>query len=103
MQIGLSCTNWVSMAAVIAWLLPDVGWLAVMPVLMASAVAGIWSHVPGGLGVTEAVFLTLLAGHASEPELLAAVLLFRVAYYLIPLIAALGAYAFLELTSHRAG
>jgi hypothetical protein len=102
-QIGLSCANWASMAAVIAWLLPAAGWLAVMPVLMASAVAGIWSHVPGGIGVTEAVFVTLLAQHASEPELLAAVLLFRVVYYFIPLVAALAGYAFLEITARRTG
>ena len=101
-QIGLSCANWAAIAGIIAWLLPDVGWLAVVPVLMASAIAGIWSHVPGGLGVTEAVFVTLLAAHASEPELLAAILVFRVIYYFVPLIAALGGFAYLELSARDA-
>jgi uncharacterized membrane protein YbhN (UPF0104 family) len=103
LQIGLSAVNWASIGAVIAWLLPDVGWVAVMPVLMVSAIAGIWSHVPGGLGVTEAVFLTLLAERASEPELLAAIVLFRVVYYFLPLVAALFGYAYLELEARSSG
>jgi hypothetical protein len=101
-QLALACTNWAFMGAIIAWLLPEVGWFSIMPVLMASAVAGIWSHVPGGIGVTESVFVTLLAGQAPEAQILAAVLLFRFIYYLIPLALALSAYAYLELTANRA-
>jgi glycosyltransferase 2 family protein len=97
LQIGLSALSWGSIGAVITGLLPgDVSWFAVMPVLMISALAGIWSHVPGGLGVIEAVFLALLDTSAPDSELLAAILVYRVLYYLAPFAAAIAAYAFLE-------
>jgi len=96
LQLGLSCTNWAASGAVLAWLMPGIGWLEVMPVLMASALAGIWSHVPGGIGVTEAVFASLLGYRLAEAEVVAAVLAFRVAYYFLPLAPALAVYAWLE-------
>ena len=103
-QLALSLTGWSAIGAVLAWLIPgDVGWLTVMPVVMVSAIAGIWSHVPGSLGVTEFVFLTLLGHRVAEAELLAAVLVFRAVYYLAPLAAAASAFLWLELTVRRRG
>lgn len=97
LQIGLSVVSWGSIGAVITALLPgDVSWFTVMPVLMISALAGIWSHVPGGLGVIEAVFLALLETSAPDGEVLAAILVYRVLYYLAPFAVAIAAYAFLE-------
>lgn len=108
LQLGLACTNWAAAGAVLASLMPGLGWLDVMPVLMLSALAGIWSHVPGGIGVTEAVFASQLGDRLPEAEVIAAVLVFRAVYYLIPLIIALGVYACLEwktsgmrLATHR--
>lgn len=101
-QLALSMSSWGSLGAVLTWLLPgDVGWFTVMPVLMASAIAGIWSHVPGGLGVTELVFLTLLGDRVAEPDLIAAVLGFRAVYYIVPFVVAIGFYAYLEATAAR--
>lgn len=97
LQIGLSVLSWGCIGAVIAALLPgEASWLAVMPVLMISALAGIWSHVPGGLGVIEAVFLALLDTSAPNSDVLAAILVYRLLYYLAPFAIAIGAYAFLE-------
>lgn len=97
LQIGLSVLSWSSIGAVIAALLPgNASWFAVMPVLMISALAGIWSHVPGGLGVIEAVFLALLDRSAPNSDVLAAILVYRLLYYLAPFAIAIGAYAFLE-------
>lgn len=97
LQIGLSVLSWGSIGAVITALLPgEASWFAVMPVLMISALAGIWSHVPGGLGVIEAVFLALLETSAPDSELLATILVYRLLYYLVPFAAAIAAYAFLE-------
>jgi uncharacterized membrane protein YbhN (UPF0104 family) len=102
-QLALASTNWAAMGAIIAWLLPTIGFSDVIPVLMASALAGIWSHVPGGLGVTEAVFVTLLGDRVPTSELVASVLIFRGIYYFVPLLVALGAYAWLESTASRIG
>ena len=97
LQIGLSVLSWGCIGAVIAALLPgETSWFAVMPVLMISALAGIWSHVPGGLGVIEAVFLALLETDAPDSAVLAAILVYRVLYYLAPFAVAITAYAFLE-------
>jgi len=52
-----------------------------------AAMLGIASHSPGGLGVFEA---TMLKGVGGSPDkLLAALLLFRVIYYLVPFLLAL--------------
>ena len=99
-QFALSVASWSIIGALIVRLLPgDVGWLTVMPVLMISAIAGVWSHIPGGLGVVEVVFVALLGHRVDRSELLAALLVFRVLYYLAPFMVALAAYAYLAMTS----
>ena len=99
-QVGLSMLSWGSIGAVITWLLQgEVSWFAVMPVLMMSAIAGIWSHVPSGLGVAEVVFVSLLGHLAPESRLLAAVLVFRIVYYIVPFMVAVFAYFYLEATA----
>jgi uncharacterized membrane protein YbhN (UPF0104 family) len=99
-QFALSIASWSVVGAIITRLLPgDVGWLTVMPILMLSAIAGVWSHIPGGLGVTEAVFVALLGPRVGSSELLAALLVFRVLYYLAPFLVAVAAFAWLETTA----
>ena len=104
MQFMLSVISWGSIGAVITWLLKgEVSWFAVMPVLMMSAIAGIWSHIPSGLGVTEVVFLSLLGHVVPDSRLLAAILVFRITYYIVPFMLAALAYLYLEATAKRAG
>jgi uncharacterized membrane protein YbhN (UPF0104 family) len=99
-QFALSAISWGSIGGIITWLLQgEVGWFTVMPVLMMSAIAGIWSHIPSGLGVTEVVFLSLLGHAVPESRLLAAVLAFRVVYYIIPFAIAALVYFYLEATA----
>lgn len=101
-QFALSITSWGIIGALIVWLLPgDVGWLTVMPVLLISSIAGVWSHIPGGLGITEVVFVTLLGHRLDGSGLLAALLVFRVLYYLAPFLVALAAYAYLATTARN--
>jgi uncharacterized membrane protein YbhN (UPF0104 family) len=101
-QIGLSVISWGSIGAIITWLLPgDVSWFTVMPVLMVSAIAGIWSHVPSGLGVVELVFVALLGHEVRQSALLATVLVYRIIYYLVPFVLAIASYLYLEATARR--
>jgi glycosyltransferase 2 family protein len=101
-QFALSVASWSVIGASIAWLLPgDVGWLTVMPILMIGAIAGVWSHIPGGLGITEVVFVTLLGPRVGGDAVLAALLAFRALYYLAPFLVALAAYAYLETSARR--
>lgn len=102
-QYALSITSWGTIGAILVFLIPgDISWFTIMPVLMISALAGIWSHVPGGLGVTEVVFITMLGGIVPKADVLAALVLFRVTYYLLPFAVAIATFAWLEITAGRA-
>jgi uncharacterized membrane protein YbhN (UPF0104 family) len=59
----------------------DVSYLAVAAVYVIANVTALVSHVPGGLGVIEAVVLYLLPG----ANVIAALIAFRAVYFLLPL------------------
>ena len=50
---------------------------------IASVVLGVVAHTPGGLGVFEASMTVILSGRG-RPDLLAALLLYRLLYNLLP-------------------
>lgn len=103
-QIAASSLNWLAIAATIWILLPDsVSFGAVLAVFLLSSVAGAMTHVPGGLGVLEAVFIALLGGQVTEHRLIAALLAFRAFYYLGPLVIAIALYLWIEIRGRRGG
>jgi uncharacterized membrane protein YbhN (UPF0104 family) len=78
-------------STVLYLLLPDSAGLAYLPFLavyLASVLAGVLSHVPAGLGVLESMLLLLLPDVPPE-QLLAAVLMYRVIYEIVPVLCAL--------------
>lgn len=102
LQLALSCAHWATMGAVIHVLLQgQLPYLSVMGVLLVAAVAGVVTHIPAGLGVIEAVFITLLSAAVPAPQLLAALLAYRAVYYLAPF--ALAALLYLVLEATRRG
>lgn len=97
MQIVLGASNWSLMAALIYWLLPEgAAYTSVLGVLLISCMAAVVAHIPAGLGVLEAVFLALLQHQYSQASLIAALLAYRVLYYLLPLLLASATYLMLE-------
>lgn len=79
--------------------LPSVG--AVMVVYAVAMIAGALSHAPGGIGVFETVVLLMLAGVAPG-GVLAALLVFRLLYTLIPFVVGLAVLARTEIVAlHR--
>ncbi|NKF21317.1 lysylphosphatidylglycerol synthase domain-containing protein [Solimonas marina] len=103
-QVAASSLNWLAIAATIWVLLPDsVGFGTVLAVFLLSSVAGAMTHVPGGLGVLEAVFVALLGGDVSQHRLIAALLAFRVFYYFGPLAIAIALYLWIEMRGRRGG
>ncbi|KOC92876.1 lysylphosphatidylglycerol synthase domain-containing protein [Winslowiella iniecta] len=97
-QFAVSCANWMVMGAII-WLLlaQQVDYPIVLGVLLISSIAGVIIHIPAGIGVLEAVFLALLSGqHASHGSIIAALLAYRVLYFIAPLLLALVLYLWLE-------
>ncbi|EIK93936.1 hypothetical protein PMM47T1_24418 [Pseudomonas sp. M47T1] len=96
-QALLGALNWCLMASLIYLLLPDkVGFPSVLAILLISSIAGVIAHIPAGLGVLEAVFMTLLQGQYSKGTLLAALLGYRALYFLLPLLIACVIYLYLE-------
>lgn len=63
---------------------------------MAEVVA-ILTHAPGGIGVFESTMLMLLDGRLSEAALLSSLLLYRVVYYLFPLVIGIALLAIDEI------
>jgi hypothetical protein len=86
-QLGISCTHWMTMAAV-PWMLlqGQVEYPTALGVLLIAAIAGVLLHIPAGLGVTEAVFVALLSHRVPEHQLLGALLAYRALFYLLPLL-----------------
>lgn len=95
-QYAISCAHWMTVAAVIWVLLQGkVDYATALSVLMVGAIAGVITHVPGGLGVIEAVFIALLSHRIPEHELLGALLAYRALFYLLPLL--VGALMYLKV------
>lgn len=100
LQLAVSSINWLLIAAVVWTLLQhQIEYPTVLSVLLVAAVAGVITHVPAGLGVLEAVFVTLLSHRVPQGELLAALVAYRAVYYLGPLAIACGVLMFLERKS----
>ena len=101
LQLLMSGVNWLLIASVIYLLLEQkIAFSDVLCVFLITVVASLVVHVPAGLGVIEAVFVALLSHRMPSSELLAALLMYRAIYYLIPLAFAALGYAAIEL---RAG
>lgn len=103
LQAGLSMANWMMIAGIIHVLLPgDVRYPVVLAALLVSAIAGIISRIPAGLGVIEAVFVALMGGKLGAGSVIAALLAYRAIYYLLPLAVALLAYLKMEASARAA-
>lgn len=96
-QAGLSTLNWLLMAWLIFLLLPDaVSYSAVLGILLISGIAGMIAQIPAGLGVLEAVFIGILQHQLPTASIVAALIAYRVIYFLLPLMAACVVYVILE-------
>jgi len=100
-QLFISALDLSASAAALWFLLPE-GVIALPAFLAWYAMAitlGLISHVPGGLGVFEAVILLACAGHAQPGDVIGALVLYRIVYYLLPLLLAAMLLAVYELRS----
>lgn len=57
---------------------------------------GVFSQVPGGIGVFETIFLLALPEHIDKADIFGALLAYRIIYYLLPLIGAGGLFFIYE-------
>ena len=98
-QIGIACIDLTLSSGALFVLLPHSA-MALFPAFFLAYTLGIIvaliSHVPGGVGLFEAVMLATVP-QVARPSLFAALLAYRVVYYLLPLAAA----AFLIILHER--
>jgi glycosyltransferase 2 family protein len=90
-QIGLGILDLGCSALAMYVLVPDdphLDFINVMVAFVLATLLGFASHAPGGVGVFDAAMLVGLHQYAKE-ELLAALLLFRLLYYIVPFATAL--------------
>ena len=72
-------------------------------IFLLALLAGLVSHVPGGLGVFEAVVLFFLSPLAPAPAILGSLLAYRAIYYFLPLLFAASLWGLHELTQSEKG
>lgn len=97
-----AASDWVLFASVLYVLIP-VGSSISFPLFLCffllAQLAGLISHVPGGLGVFETVFLFVLPHRIPAGAVIGSLVVFRFIYYLLPLVLAailLGVHEFYE-------
>ena len=94
-QLVFTVVDILGSGAALYVLSPDlgVGFLPFVSIYAAALMLGVASHTPGGVGVFEAVMISALpVGNDPEP-MAAALLLFRIIYFLLPLGLAMGLMA----------
>ncbi len=98
-QIGIACGDLLVAAAVLYVLLPpiDGGYLRILGIFMLAFVVAVLTHVPGGYGVFDALVIHFLTDEHGASAV-AALLVFRVLYYWIPLLVAGVMLGYHELT-----
>ena len=103
-QIALSVVDWLISAGVLFVLLPNhshISYPAFLGVFLFSVMAGLISHVPGGLGVFETVMVMALRKTVPGHALIGSLLAYRVIYYLLPLCVAALLFALHEIRRGR--
>jgi phosphatidylglycerol lysyltransferase len=90
-QIVLSLLDWVLAAAVLYVLLPTgltFGFMSFVGLFGLANLGGLISNVPGGIGVFEAVVLLAVPDGGASGAVAAALIGYRLIYYLLPLVVA---------------
>jgi uncharacterized membrane protein YbhN (UPF0104 family) len=90
-QIAVASVDLLIAAAILYVLLPPtvtLHYFQFLGIYLLAVVAVLFTHVPGGIGVLELVVLVLAADDQPTPALMAGLIVFRVVYYLLPLLVA---------------
>lgn len=97
-QIGITVADTIAAATALYFLIPDenLSFFAFTSIFCIAFFGGLVSSTPGGIGVFETVFLLFLPTVASNNELMAALLVYRAIYFLLPLLVACTLFAVLE-------
>ena len=88
LQVGFTTIDWFATAAILYAFLPEtMGWsyLSFVAVFVSAGLLGAVSGTPGGLGAFEATVLSLAPAGAGGPQLIAALVAYRMIFTVFPL------------------
>ena len=103
-QIVLASADVAIVAAIFEALLPPIpalGFLGVLAIYVSAYTTAMASNVPGGLGVFDTLLLVGLAPYLPAATIVSAILIFRLLYYILPLVIAGGLFAANEVLIRR--
>jgi uncharacterized membrane protein YbhN (UPF0104 family) len=105
-QVTLATVDVAVTATIFYALLPDapgLTWLIFLGVYVASYTAGLAANLPGGIGVFDTAMLFGLERFVPAPDIVGAIVVFRLYYYIIPLFLAGGLFAGNEILLRGGG
>ncbi|MCL2758177.1 MAG: lysylphosphatidylglycerol synthase domain-containing protein [Alphaproteobacteria bacterium] len=76
----------------------DIPFTTFVGVFVIAQVAGVFSQVPGGIGVFESIIMLAMPNVQNPAVLFGSLLAYRIIYYLLPLVGAGGMFALYEYT-----
>lgn len=87
-QLLVSSVDWLLAASVLFVLLPEgsLPFITFAGLFLIAILAGMISHVPGGVGVFETLMVVLLSPYLDSSVVLPALVVFRAIYFLAPLV-----------------
>lgn len=89
MQVILSSLDWL-LAVAVLWILlpPSMPFARFASAFLLAQAAGLLSGLPGGIGVFETVIVVVLGGTFGAQTVVAALIVYRAVYYILPLLLA---------------
>jgi len=102
-QVGIASVDWLLAASVLYVLLPggEIAFFTFVGVFLLAQIAGMFSQVPGGLGVFESVMLFYLSNFMPGTQVLGILVVYRLIYYILPLLVALIVLGYEEYQVNR--
>ena len=103
-QVAAGCLDLACAAGTLYVLLPPqetVSFHSFLGIYLLSMIIGLSSQVPGGLGVFETTFLLLLGDSQNSSQMIGSLLLYRAAYYFLPLAVAMVLLVIIEIRHKR--
>lgn len=88
LQVLLATVDVAVTAAIVYTLLPaapGLGYVRFLGIYVASYTAGLAANIPGGIGVFDTAMLIGLAPYLEPPQIVGAIVVFRLYYYILPL------------------
>lgn len=103
-QIVVSALEWIMTGLVLFFLLPNdhpISFTWFLGIFLLAQVGGLISQVPGGLGVFDTIIIVGLTPGIDHTKVMGALVMYRVLFYILPLIAAIILLGFHELDQKK--